>query len=116
MDQYNWSAVPEEEMSPLLSRQAIHTEHMTIARLRIKKGALVPLHQHANEQVSMIEEGSLRFELAGKEVIVRAGEVLRIPPHVPHLAEALEDCVATDLFSPRRQDWINGDDAYLRKA
>jgi quercetin dioxygenase-like cupin family protein len=115
MDQYNWSAIPEEAMSPLLSRQAIHTEHMTIARLRIKKGALVPLHRHPNEQVSMIEAGSLRFELDGKQVVVSAGEVLRIPPNVPHLAEALEDCVATDLFSPPRQDWIDGDDAYLRK-
>jgi quercetin dioxygenase-like cupin family protein len=115
MDQYSWSAIPEETMNSLLSRQVIHTGLMTIARLRMKKGALVPVHQHPNEQVSMVESGILRFELAGREVLVRAGEVLRIPPDVPHLAEALEDSVATDLFSPCRQDWISGDDAYLRK-
>ena len=114
MDLYNWTAIPEEAMSPMLTRQAIHTEHMTIARLRIKKGAVVPMHQHPNEQVSMMETGCLRFDLDGKEVFVRAGETLRIPPNVPHSAEAMEDSVATDLFSPPRQDWISGDDAYLR--
>jgi quercetin dioxygenase-like cupin family protein len=63
----------------------------------------------------MIEQGSMRFVFGGVEKIVRAGEVLQIPPHVPHSAEALEDCIAVDLFSPPREDWIRGDDAYLRK-
>jgi len=62
----------------------------------------------------MIEQGSMRFMLGGVEKIVRAGEVLQIPPHVPHSAEALEDCIVVDLFSPPREDWIRGDDAYLR--
>lgn len=115
MDLYNWTEIPQEPMSPLLTRQVIHTPHMTVARLHIRKGAVVPMHQHPNEQLSMINEGSLRFEVGGKEVVVRAGEVLRIPPNVPHMAEATEDCVATDLFTPPRQDWISGDDAYLRK-
>ena len=115
MEHYNWSAIPEEAMSPLLTRQVIHTGHMTIARLRIKKGAVVPVHQHPNEQVSMMEAGALRFEVDGKEVLVKAGETLRIPPNVPHMAEAMEDSIATDLFCPPRQDWISGDDGYLRK-
>jgi quercetin dioxygenase-like cupin family protein len=114
MDQYNWNAIPEEIMSPLLNRQVIHTDHMTIARLRIKKGAVVPLHQHPNEQVSMIDAGVLRFEVGGREGVAKAGDIVRIPPGVPHLVEALEDSVATDLFTPPRQDWINGDDSYLR--
>jgi quercetin dioxygenase-like cupin family protein len=63
----------------------------------------------------MVEQGALRFVLAGVETVVRAGQVLQIPPHVPHSAEALEDCIAVDLFSPPREDWIRGDDAYLPK-
>ena len=63
----------------------------------------------------MMEQGALRFVLAGEEVILKAGQVLRIPPHVPHSAEALEDSIAVDLFSPVREDWLRGDDAYLRK-
>jgi len=32
------------------------------------------------------------------------------------MVEALEDSLAVDLFSPPREDWIRGDDAYLRDA
>lgn len=119
MDQYNWGAIPQEELSPTTFRQAIHTERMTIARLLLKKGAIVPMHHHENEQVTMMKSGALKFIFGGagqgKEIIVRAGDVLQIPPHLPHMVEALEDSIATDLFSGRREDWISGDDAYLRQ-
>src|SRR5579864_6011307 len=111
---YNWSQVPEEQMNAMLSRQVIHGETMTIARLKIRKGAVVPLHQHVNEQITILERGKLRFVIGDEERIVNAGETLDIPPNAPHMVEALEDSVATDLFSPVREDWIRGDDAYLR--
>ena len=111
---HNWSQVPEEQLNPSVSRQVIHTGSMTVARIRLRKGAVVPLHQHVNEQLSMIERGKLRFVVAGEERILSAGEALTIPPNAPHLVEALEDSLATDLFSPPREDWIRGDDAYLR--
>jgi len=99
-------------------RQAIHTERMTIAKILLRQGAVVPMHHHENEQVTMLQSGGLRFVFGGaqegKEVIVRAGDVLQIPPNLPHMVEALEDSQATDLFSGRREDWISGDDAYLR--
>ncbi len=115
MDHYNWALIPEEKMNPLVTRQVIHTGRMTIARLRLSKGAVVPLHQHPNEQVSMLEAGSLRFVVGGVEGIAKAGETVRIPPDVPHMVEAMEDCVAVDVFAPQREDWIRGDDAYLRR-
>ena len=114
MQLYEWDAIPAEPMNDLVTRQAIHGDTLTIARLALKRGALVPTHQHPNEQVSMIISGALRFELEGREVTVRAGESLRIPGNVPHSAEAVEDSVAIDVFSPVREDWIRGDDAYLR--
>jgi quercetin dioxygenase-like cupin family protein len=67
-----------------------------------------------NEQISQVIEGSLNFFIDGKVLLVRAGEVLCIPPHLPHEVIALEDSVALDIFNPPRQDWIDGDDAYLR--
>lgn len=112
---FHWDTVPSERMNPLVARQVIHSENMTIARLDMKKGCLVPVHDHVNEQICFVHKGRLRFMLDGKEQIVEAGQILRIPPHLPHSAEALEDSVAMDLFSPRREDWIRGDDAYLRK-
>jgi quercetin dioxygenase-like cupin family protein len=114
MEHYKWNGIPVEQMSPLVSRQVIHGDTITLARLVLKKGALVPLHAHINEQISTIDSGSLRFEVDGREIVVKAGETLVIPPNAPHLAEAHEDCIATDIFSPRREDWIRGDDAYLR--
>lgn len=114
MERFNWDAIAEEKMNPLLSRRVIHTEQMTIAALWIGKGAVVPLHQHVNQQVTMLRSGSLRFDMGGDSVVLQAGEVLVIPPNVPHRVEALEESIATDLFTPAREDWIRGDDAYLR--
>lgn len=115
MERYDWNAVETEQLNPLITRQMIHTATMTVAKLHLKQGCVVPEHSHPNEQFSMIDQGALRFVLAGEEVIVRAGQALRIAPNVPHSAEALEDSIATDLFSPPREDWIRGDDAYLRR-
>jgi quercetin dioxygenase-like cupin family protein len=115
MKHYEWDKVAKEQMNPLLSRQAIHTANMTVARVYLAKGAIVPSHFHVNEQVSVVLQGKLRFTINGQEQVVAGGEVVEIPPNAPHLVEALEDSVVMDLFTPVRSDWIRGDDAYLRK-
>ena len=114
METYRWERVPREQPNPLLARQAIHTEHATIARIYLRAGSVVPEHDHASEQLSTLESGALRFVIGGVELVMKAGDMVRIPPNVPHSVEALEDSVAVDLFAPRREDWIRGDDAYLR--
>jgi unsaturated pyranuronate lyase len=107
--------VPTEHLNPLLDRQFVAGEKSMLARLRLRKGCIVPLHSHENEQITYILEGALKFSLQGKEVVVRAGEILVIPSNVPHSAEAIEDTVDLDVFCPPRADWISGTDAYLRK-
>lgn len=114
MELVHWDRVTVEQLGPLITRQMINTPSMTVARLVLKKGAIVPEHRHVNEQISNILEGSLRFIVAGVEQVVAAGQTLVISPNVPHSAVADEDCVAMDLFNPPREDWIRGDDAYLR--
>jgi len=109
-----WADVEIEQMNSLIGRQFVVGTDMMLARVLLKKGAHVPLHSHLNEQVTYVLDGALKFLLEGKEVVVRSGEVLCIPPHVPHEAFALEDTVDLDVFNPPRQDWIDGDDAYLR--
>ena len=111
-----WSDVEVEQLSPTIGRQFIVGTDMMIARVLLKKDAHVPRHEHHNEQLTYILEGALLFRIEGKEITVRSGEVLCIPPHVPHEAFALEDTVDLDIFNPPRQDWINRDDAYLRQA
>jgi quercetin dioxygenase-like cupin family protein len=115
MSLYNWNAIAEEQLNPRLSRRVIHTQSMTIARLLLLKYATVPEHSHVHEQVTMVERGALKFILDGREQIVRGGEALTILPNSRHSVEALEDSVVTDVFSPAREDWIRGDDAYLRR-
>ena len=115
MDRYNWSAVAEEKMNPLMTRQVIHTPQMTIAQIWLAKGGVVPAHSHVNQQVSMVNSGWLVFEMEGKRIELKTGDVLVIPPEVPHRVEALEESTATDLFTPPREDWIRGDDSYLRR-
>ena len=104
-----------EQLNPKVKRKHIHTLNMTIARLEIEKSAVVPEHHHVHEQVATVERGALKFILEGREEIVRAGESIAIPPNVPHAVEALEDTVVVDVFSPSREDWMRGDDSYLRR-
>jgi quercetin dioxygenase-like cupin family protein len=110
-----WNDVEVESMNPLLGRQLIVGHQVMLARVLLKKGCIVPLHSHVNEQISYILEGALKFYIDGKEIVVRSGEVLTIPPNMPHKAEAMEDTVDLDIFNPPRADWINKTDTYLRK-
>jgi len=110
-----WDDIEVEQLSSLIGRQFIVGTNVMIARVLLKKGAVVPMHHHHNEQVSYILEGALKFFIDGKEIVVRSGEVLCIPPNVPHEAHALEDTVDLDVFNPPRQDWIDRDDSYLRR-
>jgi quercetin dioxygenase-like cupin family protein len=112
--------LPVEHLNPLLERQIVSGEKGMVSRLLLRKGCVVPLHHHENEQITWIIEGALRFMLeegdeTPRERIVRAGELLVIPGNVPHSAEALEDTIDVDFFSPPRADWLAGTDAYLRR-
>jgi quercetin dioxygenase-like cupin family protein len=115
---YRWDELPREQLSPLLDRRLITGERMMLAHVYLKQGCVVPKHSHENEQLTYILEGALRFWIGEDEaetVVVSAGEVLHIPSNVPHKAEALEDTLDVDVFSPPRQDWLDKTDAYLRR-
>lgn len=109
-----WHTVSLEDLNPLLRRQFVFGQEIMLARVLLKKGCIVPLHSHPNEQLTYIVEGALKFYIDGQEIVVHAGEVLCIPSNMPHKAEALEDTVDLDVFTPPRADWINKTDQYLR--
>lgn len=111
----SWEKIEIEQLSDTLTRQMVNGEQATVARICLTKGAFVPRHAHVSEQLSMILSGSLKFTFDTHEQIVRAGEMILIPPNIAHAAEALEDTVDVDFFAPRREDWIRKDDAYLRR-
>jgi quercetin dioxygenase-like cupin family protein len=116
---YRWEDIPKEMLKADLGRRLIAAERMMLAHVYLEQGCIVPTHSHENEQLTYILEGKLRFWLGDDEstvVDVAAGEVLHIPPNLPHKAEALETTLDVDVFSPPRQDWLDGSDTYLRGA
>jgi quercetin dioxygenase-like cupin family protein len=116
MEHLAWESVPLEVMSDLVSRKVITGEKAMLAQIFLKKDAVVPEHHHESEQVSYVLDGAIKFEIEGQTVVVRKGEVLCIPSHVPHRVIALEDSVGLDIFSPIRKDWLAKDDSYLRRG
>ena len=115
---FRWDQMPKEKVTDLLDRRLITGERMMLAHVYLKKGCIVPKHQHENEQLTYVLEGALRFwigEDGKEELVVGAGEVLHVPSNIPHKAEALEDTLDVDVFSPPRWDWLNGTDTYLRQ-
>ena len=115
MELKRWRDEPEEQLSPTIGRRLLHTETMTIAWLTLAKGTVVPRHQHPNEQIATVLEGRLRFLIGDEhELVAGAGDSVPLSSDVPHEVEALEDSVVLDVFAPPREDWMRGEDAYLR--
>jgi quercetin dioxygenase-like cupin family protein len=117
-----WDEIPRETVTRDIARRLFTGERMMLAQVFLDKGSVVPWHSHENEQLTWIVEGALHFWLGEEgsadfqEVVVGAGEVLFIPSNVPHKAVALEDTFDVDVFSPPRQDWLDGTDSYFHDA
>lgn len=116
-----WDDIDREAVTDDIARRLFTGERMMLAHVYLDKGAIVPKHHHDNEQLTWIVSGSLRFWIGDEgedgyeERVVSAGEVMYIPSNVPHRAEALEDTVDVDVFSPPRQDWLDGTDSYFHE-
>lgn len=111
----SWKTKEVEKLSDSLSRQVVFGEKGTLAQLIIKRGDGAARQSHVKEEYSSIVFGALKYDFNDREVVVNVGEVLVVPPNVPHSVVALEDTVNVIFFSPAREDWVRGDDQYLRK-
>ena len=103
---FRWDEIALEKITEMISQKIVAGDREMLAQIYLKRGALVPMHSHDSEQMTYVLQGSLRFLVGGEEIIVREGEVLHIPPGVPHQAEALDDTFELDVFSPIRTDWL----------
>jgi len=112
-----WSDIPLETVKEGITRRLFTGERMMFAHVYLEKGAVVPTHSHENEQLTYIVEGALHFWIGEgdslHERVIREGEILFLPSNVPHKAVALEDTFDIDVFSPPRQDWLDGTDSYF---
>lgn len=114
MKPLSWDDVPRETLHVGVERQVIWGGHATLARFALAKGAHVARHSHPSEQFTSVMTGVLRLAIDGRDVILRAGDVVVIPAAVDHEAWMLEDGIVLDFFAPPRDDWREGRHAYLQ--
>ena len=110
-----WADIPSERVTAGIERRFLSGDRVTVAQFELKRGGVVPLHSHESEQITQVLRGVLKFAIDGREIIVREGEVLQIPGWMAHEVEVLDDAFVVDVFSPVRQDWIDGTDDYFRR-
>ncbi len=113
----NWDTVEHETVNPHMQRRIVTGENMTVARIYLKDGFLVPRHSHVQEQITQVISGSMRFTFGeGRSEVAEfgPGDVIVIPSNLPHEALAIGDVEEMDMWSPRRDDWLDGTDDYLR--
>jgi quercetin dioxygenase-like cupin family protein len=112
---YQLDAQPMEQISALLQRQYLTGSNATFVKWTAKKGAVVPLHHHANEQITWITKGAAEVYSQGRKYLLTAGDIMIFPPNVPHEFVFTEDTIDIDIFAPPRQDWIDGTATYYSK-
>ena len=115
LQEVDWSKVAAEELSSHIRRRYVNRNGVTLARFELKKGGVVGKHQHVNAQITNVFKGALLFLMDGKEITVRGGQTLFIPPDMPHEVHVPEDAEVLDIFIPERADWAANQDAYLRQ-
>ena len=116
---FTWDEMPKEKVTDAIDRRLITGERMMLAHVYLEKDAVVPMHEHENEQLTYILDGSLRFWIGSEDaepIDLISGQVLTIPSNVPHKAQALADTLDVDVFSPPRQDWLDGTDNYFHEG
>lgn len=109
-----WKTREVEKLSDSVSRQAVYGENGTMAQLFIRRGARVARHSHVNEEYCWVVSGAVKYVFDDGEVELHADEAIVIPPGVPHAVVALEDTRDIFFFTPAREDWVQGEDQYLR--
>jgi quercetin dioxygenase-like cupin family protein len=113
---FTWDDIPLEKVTDQIDRRLITGDQAMVAHVYLKKGSIVPTHSHHNEQFTYILEGGLHFWIGAdeaEEIDVMAGQLLHLPSNVVHKAQAIEDTLDVDIFSPPRQDWLDGTDTYF---
>ena len=84
----------------------VHGDKTLMAQFKIAKGSAIPVHSHPHEQTGIMISGKLRFNVDGEIVDVETGDSWCLPGGVEHSAEALEDSVVVEVFSPVREDYL----------
>ena len=77
-----------------------------LSEFRLERGSVVPNHKHPHEQTGYMISGRMTFTINGEIYNAQPGDSWCIPGDVEHSAEVFEDCVALEVFSPVREDYL----------
>jgi quercetin dioxygenase-like cupin family protein len=95
-----------EALDGVRRKTVAHGEKTLLTEFKLAKGAVVPPHQHPQEQTGYLVSGRLNFTIGDETMVAEAGDSWNIPGNVEHGAEALEDSVVVEVFSPIREDYL----------
>jgi quercetin dioxygenase-like cupin family protein len=110
----DWDSIPPNEVAPGIRIRTPYGKNLMLSRVEFDAGAVVPMHSHPHEQGGMMLEGKMKFTIDGETRIVLPGESFIIPGGVHHRAEAVDGpCVALDIFSPIREDYVELANKYI---
>ena len=111
----DWSAVPEIVLGPGVRIRAPHGERLMISLVELDEGGVVPAHEHPHEQAGIVLEGRMELTIGEESRVLEAGQAYLIPSGVRHAARPVGGpCRVLDIFSPVREDYARGRNAYVR--
>jgi quercetin dioxygenase-like cupin family protein len=103
----NVDSLPAVEFQPGLGFRPVLGRRLMTNFVSFAPGAVAPRHVHEEEQLVIILDGELMFDLDGDVRAMRKGDVAVIPPWVPHGAWTTDShCEEIDVFSPPRQSLV----------
>ena len=112
----SWNEVNEEKLNESITRKMIWGDRVMVTRWELAPNTVLPLHDHVAEQVTMVISGSVTLLFPGEEDrTLKAGDMLIIPSSKPHSVKVgPEGCIVSDIFSPIREDFIQGTSSYIK--
>ena len=87
----------------------VHGQRTLFAEFRLGEGSALPDHAHPHEQTGYLVRGRMRLVIGGQAFDACPGDTWCIGAGVPHSAQALEDSVAVEVFSPVREEYLPSD-------
>lgn len=117
MEKRSWNQISKEKLSEEISLRMIWGKNLMAVRFEIAPNSSIPIHEHKSEQLTMVQNGRITLHFPDQvDVTLGPNDMTLIPSNVPHSASSgPEGCDVIDLFSPIRQDFIDGTASYLGK-
>jgi quercetin dioxygenase-like cupin family protein len=101
----NLDTLTRKEQMPGCHGKMVHGQQLTWAFWNIELGATIPEHHHHHEQIMYVVDGNFEFTFNGETRVYTAGDIVPIPPNMPHSGKALTPCKLMDVFSPIREEY-----------